>query len=369
MPNIRSRLEYAWNNSSSRALTTLRNSRDAREAPSAVTSGVPGNPDAPTFSYSGYELGQTNILQLLDTLRAKRFPGEPRWAPAENHHADLRFVGRRSGDARRDPELVLPFRIHLQVDTREPDVVKQHLSKREKSNYAKANRDPSLELRVEITRRAVQAFYTDMHLPTMASRHAESARTESIDAAYEISRRGGLFMLSRNGADVAGCLFTHSGGVLTTRLLGVLGGRDDLYDNGTFKALYFKLLAKCAEVEQVQTVDLFGTEAFISKGIFQWKRRLGAGVAVAPNHFGRKELALSVMADNPGVRDFLSDNPFLVKEGGLFRPIYFFDDSRPPRLDLSCSMPGVESPTQVHLDDLMDHGPAVVYRRIKESSS
>lgn len=47
----------------------------------------------------------------------------------------------------------------------------------------------------------------------------------------------------------------------------MLHGADEHYDSGAFKAVYHLLLA-WAVANQVRRVDFFGTEAFISNGIY-----------------------------------------------------------------------------------------------------
>ncbi|MFD6620014.1 hypothetical protein ACFWFB_32755, partial [Streptomyces albidoflavus] len=167
---------------------------------------------------------------------------------------------------------------------------------------------------------------------------------------------GSLFFLTDRGHRVAGvlCHWSDDRTTLTTRLLGVLDGDEHFYSDGTFKAVYHHLL-RWAQAQGVPRVDFFGTEAFISKGIFQWKRRLGPRVELPPNHFATKRIRLYARRESPALRDFLVANPLLChRPDGSLVPVYFTDDRRPPRLDLSARCPGLPAPHTVPVASLFD---------------
>jgi hypothetical protein len=201
-----------------------------------------------------------------------------------------------------------------------------------------------------------------MHRPTMARRHGPRTRTEPKAVAYEcLFRRGPLFFVSEEGRRVAGvlCRWEPRTRTLTTRLLGVLDGDEAHYRSGAFKAAYH-LLLEWACGAGVEHVDLHGTEALISKGIFQWKRKFHPRVVLPPNHFARKRVWLHAARDTPAVRRFLVANPVLamLPQGGI-EAVYFRDRERRPRTDLGCSCPGVLRQRELDLDAFLscDAGP------------
>ncbi|MFE7114593.1 hypothetical protein ACFU99_04115 [Streptomyces sp. NPDC057654] len=135
--------------------------------------------------------------------------------------------------------------------------------------------------------------------------------------------------------------------------MGVEDGAERHYVSGAFKSIYHLLIGWAAE-NGVRRLDLQGTEPFLSKGTFQWKRRLGSRVIVPPNHFGDKRLWLQVCQDIPAVRDFLVVNPTLAKTAdGLLEAIYFHDEQRPPQFDFSARTPGVDRARHVDLDEYL----------------
>lgn len=325
MLTARERLKYWWNNSPDPAVGYARQRLDPN-LPEPIRSSVEDDPQSFSLSYAGYASGEVNILQLLERLRSKTSPGHVARSTDDDTPADIDLHGSPSLTPGPSTGIELPFRIHLVVDTPDPSTVRRNMSKRERSNFNKTLRDSGVSFTVTTDPAQVSRFYHSMHVPTMATRHAEQARSDSESGAQDLARRGGLFLMSRDGEDVAGCLFTLHEGVVTTRLLGVLGGRDDLYDDGSFKSLYFGMLDKWSKDPAVHAVDLFGTEAFMSKGIFVWKRKLGARVAPCPNHFRYKSLFMRVNNPSPAVRDFLVTNPFIIKHRSELRPVHLYDD-------------------------------------------
>lgn len=356
--HVRTSTQYSWNNSSQPIVTRLHTAFDSLQVTRGSISTVPGKPDAPTISYSGFPQGLMNILKLTDTLRGNDFPGEVTWKPLAKAQppADIEFIGNAKQMSRPEPAtMTMPFRFHLTIPTPSLESVASGISKRERSRFRAIT--GQLAWRTEIVQDIgqVDAFYRNMHLPTMAVRHSEATRTESLAMTRQIASKGGLFLIRDPDRAIAGCVFTDHHGVFTTRLLGVQGGMAEHYDSGAFKALYLHMLRHCAASPHIGTMDLFGTESFMSKGIFQWKRKLGAGPVRAPNHFARKMLHLRVHADNPGVRRFLASNPVLATRNGQFVPVYFYDSENPARVSISSKADGVEQPIRISLDEFL-HG-------------
>jgi hypothetical protein len=195
-----------------------------------------------------------------------------------------------------------------------------------------------------------------MHAPTMRHRHGARTRTERPDVARDaILASGAVFLVEGESGPVAGalCRWDAASGTLTTRLLGVLDGAPAHYETGAFKAVYH-LLLEWAVAHGVAHVDFHGTEPFLAKGIFQWKRRFHPRVTLPPNHHARKRLWLHVPRDTPAVRRFLVDNPVLVvaPRGGL-EAVYFHDDDLDARTDIDCGCGGVTGTRLLHLDDFL----------------
>ncbi|MDJ1639543.1 GNAT family N-acetyltransferase [Streptomyces pakalii] len=366
----KARFAYWWNNTPAPGWRTIRSRADSLpgNVPVIVS---PAGQDGVTIGYAGLPVGRTNILQLLEHQRtqlgwatARRTEATVRWsdlAAGDWPDTDLFVVGAEERTLRRLPEhgsVTAPFRLHLVVDVPpSQEELARLISKRERGQFRRDQREHQWVLEEDSSAEALTFFYHRMHSPTMRNRHGERSRTETLDVArHAVLRHGTLFFLSHAGTRVAGvlCHWSKDRRTLTTRLLGVLDGLDEHYDTGAFKALYHHLLRWACE-QRVARVDLFGTEAFIGKGIFQWKRKLGARPEWPSNHFATKRVRIYPRRDTPAVRDFLVANPLVRTDAaGRLTPVYYTDDDRPPRLGLSARCPGLAEPEIVHLDTLLD---------------
>jgi hypothetical protein len=368
---VKARFAYWWNNTPAPGWRAVRSRADGLSRTVPAVSSLTDQGGV-SIGYAGLPVGRTNILQLLEDQRSRlEWPTvrhsdtRVRWsdlAAGRWPDTDLFVVGAEQRTLSRLPEhggLTAPFRLHLVVDVppSQPELARL-ISKREREHFRRDEREHQWALEEDSSPGALTFFYDRMHGPTMRNRHGDHSRTERLDVArYAVLRRGTLFFLSQAGTRVAGvlCHWSKDRRTLTTRLLGVLDGRDEHYRSGAFKALYHLLLRWACE-QQVARVDLFGTEAYVSKGIFQWKRKLGAHPEWPPNHFATKRVRIYPRRDTPAVRDFLVANPLLRTDGqGRLTPVYYTDDDRPPRLDLSARCPGLAEPEIIHLDTVLEH--------------
>lgn len=362
---------YTWEQSTYRPLATAKTWVDTRAVffcPSVVSG---AGPHAPTIAYAGAGDGVSKIHQLLERRReelgaatkwrvGRRIPTAGLLSGHALPTADLVAVGCTTRQARRLPaasSLVLPFRLHLIVDVDgDPAELRRRTSRRafQQFNADRKVRDWRFEHTTQVS--AFDHFYDRMHVPTMEKRHGERARSESKDVAYEcLFRHGVLFFVTTGGVRVAGalCHWDPKGRVLTMRLLGVLGGEQQHYDTGAFRALYH-LLLEWSYRHDVRQVDFGGTEAWIAKGIFQWKRKFRPRVVLAPNHTGFKRVWWHAATDTTAVREFLVANPVLeLMEPGELRSVYFYDNDRPPRFDYAYQCDNVKERRTVHLDSFL----------------
>ncbi|MFF5985051.1 GNAT family N-acetyltransferase [Streptomyces olindensis] len=274
--------------------------------------------------------------------------------------ADIVVVGTRADRIGRLPSarsFVMPIRVHFVLDVDQGyRSVLANASKGAKRDFRQQYRKHAWEFGAERDPSWFDFFYDRIYRATMIQRYGDHARTESRDSAYEcLFRSGALFHLSMDGERVGGhlCHWDPGSGVLTSRLLGVLDGAEEYYEAGVLKVMYFLLMEWAAE-NGVRRLDFQGTEAFLSKGTYQMKRRFGTRVILPPNHFGRKRLWLQVRRDTPAVRDFLVANPLLrVTDEGTLHAVYFHDGERPPREDYRAMGPGVEAVHHISLDEFL----------------
>ncbi|MEV2278198.1 GNAT family N-acetyltransferase [Nocardiopsis sp. NPDC049922] len=334
-----------------------------------VTYSVPVTGD-PVLAYGGLSEGLTYVLPFLEQRRglpSRRYEHHTSWAELTRGSAapgaDILAVGYPGPRVPVVPPshaLLLPFRVSLTVEVgSDPAEVLRRVSRKARQQHNRELRSRARSLEVTAEDADFDGFYDNMHQPTMDRRHGEAARSEPRESARAcILRRGRLFFLCESGRRVAGMLCRLEGRTLTVRLAGVDGGDENAYQSGTYMALFIMILQWAAE-HRFTRVDLSGGEPFLSKGTFQFKRKMHPEVTLPANHFRDKRLLLRVCRDNDAVRDFLVANPVLAfTENGDLEAVYFHDVDRSPRLDLRWRSPGVERYRLVDLDGFLAGLPA-----------
>lgn len=375
---LRLRAAYRWRNSDSPVLVRLRLTWDMRSR--RVLPALRSEQAGISVSYAGLPEGLAYTLEFTELRRehageqAKRTSAtitgrDLRSSTATLPEADIVIVGTSAHQARRLPaaaSLVVPMRVHFVVDI-DGDVqqLRRRISERERWQFARNVRRYAWTWTSVDDPAWFDFFYDRMYRPTMFRRHGSRERTEGKDSSYEcLFRTGRLFALCENGERIGGalCHWNRVSSVLTLRLLGVLDGSAEYFDRGALKAVYHFLIDWAAN-NGVRQFDLQGTEPFLSKGTYQWKRRLGTRVILPPNHFGAKRLWFHVRRDTPAVRDFLTANPILAESAdGTLEAVYFHDAGRSARLDYSAKSPGVRQTRLVDLDAFLSCAPVSTQR-------
>ncbi|MFD8751878.1 hypothetical protein ACFV0O_12975 [Kitasatospora sp. NPDC059577] len=354
---------YAWNNSADPRILRAHTLADAVLAARPRVTWSRPEGEGPVLAYGGLPHGLTHVLPFLEQRRrtaSHRTGRSTSWpdllAGRAAPGADLLAVGMPTDRVpARLPRhsLLLPFRVSLAVPVGpdRPDILGR-VSRKARQQHVRELRSHCRTLEVATGEEDFAAFYDGMHRPTMVGRHGDAARSEDRESARTcLFRRGVLFFLRESDHRVAGMLCRLEGPTLVIRLAGVEGGAARAYDSGTYMAMYV-LILQWAAGHGLTRVDLSGCEPFLSKGIFQFKRKLHPEVSLPANHFADKRLLLRVCRDSPSVRDFLTANPVLgFGRAGALEAVHFHDDDRPPRLDLRWSCPGVEGQRLVHFDD------------------
>jgi hypothetical protein len=375
-PRLRMRAAYRWRNSGHPLVTRLRTAWDTRDY--AVFPAIRSDLGGLSVSYSGLPEGLAYTLEFTELRRqeseddtaervSRTLTGRALADPTALPDADIVIVGTSAARARRLPQaasLVIPMRVHFVVDIDgDAEAMSRRISRRERWQFSRNQRDAGWRWFTDDDPAWFDIFYDRMYRPTMRNRHGERERTESKDVSYEcLFRTGRMFVLARGDERIGGalCHWHDRTGVLTLRLLGVLDGATDHYTSGAFKAIYHFLIGWAA-ANGVRRVDFQGTEPFLSKGTYQWKRRFGTRVILPPNHFGHKSLWLNVRRDTAFVRDFLVDNPLLAEtDDGILTAVYFSDADRPAREQFSSKSPGVDRVRHVDLDTFLAGVPSTI---------
>ncbi|MEV0981881.1 hypothetical protein [Streptomyces sp. NPDC049915] len=378
---------YAWTNSEHPGLTRLRLWWDGdlpRRFPQVVSE-LPGHPLV--LGYAGIDDGLRHVLPFLEERRGGNAAAIRRWhssvgwdrlergaGPAD---CDLLAVGTTARRAARLPDdrsLLLPFRLHLVVPVvADATEMRRRISRKERQRTERQFRLRDWSVETSMSDADFDHFYDAIHLPTMRLRHGASTRSMDKDMARAcLLRRGMLLFLREGDRRVAGmlCRYGPAPDTLTLRLAGVLDGAQEHYAHGALAALYPALI-DWASRHGVRRLDLSGCEPFVSKGIFQFKRKFHPRVELPRTHFRDKRLWLSVRRDTPAVRNFLVANPVLAEDPaapGRWQALYFHDAERPPRRSLPWQCPNVTAARDIDLDVFL-HGarPVGARRTLRET--
>jgi hypothetical protein len=257
--------------------------------------------------------------------------------------------------SRADPgpgRLILPLRVNFVANlrTRPEDgpVVSPSERKRQRRRVARYG----YRYTISTEPRDFAHFYEHMHVPTMAVRHAERARSADREEAFgQLFRNGFLLLVQAQGTAVAGVLCRTDGQVCHARLVGWLDGDPCHLQREALKTGNHFLL-DWARSAGFAVVDFQGCEPFLSKGTFQSKRHLGTTLVLPDGALGAARVTLWAGRDSAAVRRVLAANPVVaLDDAGALAAVYFFDAGQPPRLDIPHRCHGLGGPTLVDLDE------------------
>jgi hypothetical protein len=254
----------------------------------------------------------------------------------------------------REASVVLP--VHVQLVTALPEPggrVEDLIPKNERARVRRQIRQFGYTYRVSQDDAEFAAFFREMYVPTMRTRHADRARSVAEPEARErIFAHGNLLTVLADGVPVGGTVNLLDPGRerVVARLVGVAAGDDRHLRQGVMKASGHFLL-EWAAGNGFRAVDFQGAEPFPHRGTFRSKVLLGAGVEPAP---GLADLRfwLSARRDTEAVRRFLVRNPVLSCDlDGRFGTVYF-DAGDGPR-DRVHIRRGLAGERTVHLGDFL----------------
>ena len=120
-------------------------------------------------------------------------------------------------------------------------------------------------------------FYHQMYVPLIVNRHKESGYVEPYESLYWWFNRGGLILSTRNGKPVAGILVatTKEKGLFVD--IGVLDADPELIRLGIQTITIWSMIQWFFS-QGVRRIDMGGSKALRSNGVFIFKHRWGATV-------------------------------------------------------------------------------------------
>ncbi|MPZ85180.1 MAG: GNAT family N-acetyltransferase [Actinophytocola sp.] len=332
----------------------------------ALTIEYQGFPEGPTYALSYLAEQQAALCGPPSTVDGPPVTWRRMRGGLSAPDADLVLLGcarRRAFALPTAHAVVLPFNVHMVLDiTGDAQAMYRTVSTNERRQFTKLRRTHQWTAEVGDSEADLEFFYERMHLPTMAVRHGEGARSADWKVAlHALFHKGLLLFVNESDKRVAGVLCRLEDGhqTLRMRLLGVLDGDETHYRSGAVKAVYY-LAMEWAAGNGVRRIDFSSADPFPGKGVFQFKRRFHPAVVLAGNHYGGRRVYLRAARDTPLIRDLLVATPMLtVDKSDQLVTTHFFDGTRPARTDIRCDGPGVHGARTVDLDEFLSGLPVV----------
>lgn len=118
-------------------------------------------------------------------------------------------------------------------------------------------------------------FYHQMYVPLIVNRHKESGYVEPFESLHWWFKRGGLIMITQSGAPVAASLVakTKQKGLFVD--IGVLDADQELIQTGIQTITVWSMIQWFFS-QGVRLLDMGGSKALRSNGVFVFKHRWGA---------------------------------------------------------------------------------------------
>lgn len=322
---------------------------------------VPSHGDQPSIGYVGLPSG---IPLTLPFLQARRdgHPDISKWerVPRGNGHGvHLLFIGTtvdHLSRVARPTDVVMPMRLHLVVPLHPLEDPYERLSRKERQFQVRQRKEHEWQLVHQTDTSTWQHFHRWAHTAEGRLQHGDGFRTIPMPLATAlVENRGQFLQLMAKGRVVCGAMLLMDRR-LSRATVRLIGHYDPGWsrEHGATMAMFLSLAEYVRDLG-FSELDLSGTEPFLTKGIFQFKRRLHPRVEVPRTAYSFRRVILRTNRDSPGLRDFLVANPvFKIDEvDAVLRPVYFYDDVRPARLDIPHGGESHAEPEVRHLDSMM----------------
>lgn len=198
----------------------------------------------------------------------------------------------------------------------------------------------------------VDSFYDDFYVTFIKSRHADETHLTPRAIVEQCAREGTILQVVGDDGPVAAGVYFPEGGIL--RLL-VTGMPEAYLENppvAAMQALYYFSIQYAFD-NGYKTINFMGTRAFPTNGLFQFKRKWGAG---AEDDFSINSSLLRPANNNATAAKFCELFPVIARKNGALQLVVCAGDDafgeaecQKALADYHCG--GVEDVKVVHLSD------------------
>jgi hypothetical protein len=183
-------------------------------------------------------------------------------------------------------------------------------------------------------------FYYRMYEPSIRAIHGDLAYIISYSFFQRIYDCSDLLLLEQDGDYVGGVLLQYENGDAMVAYLGLKDGERSFIKDGAVGAMdYFA--AEWLKRQGHCTVSLGGSKSFLNDRVLRTKMLRDCYIGM-PKHIRDENLTFLALADSPGLRDFLLNNPFVrYTDEGKIEAVLFAD---PPAVGDEVAAEAVVSP-------------------------
>jgi len=168
----------------------------------------------------------------------------------------------------------------------------------------------------EITRdfEKLKVFYNDMYKPHLHEKYGKCANAVSFDVAQKHLLNGGLVLTKLNGEYVSGGIYYIRGDRLFVPLLSFKQSHESSSHSAGLALLHFLILL--GKGKGCSRIDYEGAFPSFNYGLFRYKQTCGMNINVRKG-WDADTVAVQFNNFDEGVRDFVSDTPFVFEDVGL----------------------------------------------------
>lgn len=155
-------------------------------------------------------------------------------------------------------------------------------------------------------------FYNEMYLPNILNKHGDSSETVSFAESTRLFSNGGLFLVKLNDKYVSGATYVIEGDTIYIPMLSTKYSKGFPRGNNRIAALY--LIIMWAKQRGYKEINYGSCKPFLKDPTLQYKREWGMRMNSMEGNDARI-FALKICNFLNGTIDFLSDTPFVFKNG------------------------------------------------------
>jgi hypothetical protein len=175
----------------------------------------------------------------------------------------------------------------------------------------------------------IDHFYEQMYVPLIRRRYGATTSVRGLRHVRALGRRGGFVWIERDGQRVAGLLFQERGREMRVLCIGTLNGEYSPVKAGAVAGLYLAVLEH-AWARGLSAVDLGGTRASLTDGLFRYKRKWGG--TITRNEDSVSAFLVRWERWNDVVAGFLGCTGLVLTDGQRFDAVRVVADGQPAGL-------------------------------------